>query len=406
MLTRGRLTNSQLLGNEQSTHPVTDQITIDLAAEMCPRLLQPLQNLEAPLVGQRAKTQLDRHIANLLNDNTLSRIQREIDPHLGTFGRGEMRNTADALLDRDRITATEAAIRRHIRCTPVVEISGSDLSLTKNPIILKLELLQHSGSFKARGAFANLLLRQVPAVGVAAASGGNHGAAVAYAARQLGIPATIFIPTISSPAKIERIRSYGADLVIGGERYADALAASEAWAAGSGAMRVHAFDQEETLSGQGTLALELQKQAPHLDTLLVAVGGGGLLAGIAGWYGESVRLVGVEPEQAPTLTRALEAGHPVDAEAGGIAADSLAPRRVGDLVFPILRSLVDRVVLVSDGDIRAGQAALWSSLRVAAEPGGAAAFSALLTGKYQPSAGERIGVVISGGNTVAVDFDR
>jgi threonine dehydratase len=288
----------------------------------------------------------------------------------------------------------------------MVDLSGSDLELLGNRITLKLELLQHSGSFKARGAFANLLLRHVPPSGVAAASGGNHGAAVAYAAHKLGIPATIFIPTISSPAKVERIRGYGAELIIGGERYADALAACEAWADGSGAMQIHAFDQEETLSGQGTLALELEEQAPDLDTIVVAVGGGGLLGGMAGWYGASVRLVGVEPELAPTLTRALEAGHPVDAEAGGIAADSLAPRRVGDLVFPLLRNSVNRVVLVSDDDIRIGQKALWNLLRVVAEPGGAAAFSALLTGKYQPSAGERVGVILSGGNTTAVNFDR
>ena len=317
-----------------------------------------------------------------------------------------MRNTVNALLDREHITATAAAIRPHVRYTPVVEISGSDLGLPSNRITLKLELLQHAGSFKARGAFANLLLRQVPPSGVAAASGGNHGAAVAYAAHQLGVPATIFIPTISSSAKVERIRGYGAELIIGGERYADALAACEAWASGSGAMGIHAFDQEETLSGQGTLALELDEQAPDLDTILVAVGGGGLLGGMAGWYGGSVRLVGVEPELAPTLTRALEAGHPVDADAGGIAADSLAPRRVGDLVFPIVRSCVNRVVLVSDGDIRVGQKALWNLLRIVAEPGGAAAFSALFTGKYRPSPGERVGVILSGGNTTAVNFDR
>ena len=317
-----------------------------------------------------------------------------------------MRNTVHALLDREHISATAAVIRPHVRSTPVVEISGSDLGLANLQICLKLELLQHSGSFKARGAFANLLLRRIPEAGVAAASGGNHGAAVAYAARELGIRATIFIPTISSPAKVERIRGYGAELIVRGERYADALAASEAWAAHSGAMRVHAFDQEETLSGQGTLALELQEQAPDLDTVLMAVGGGGLLAGMAGWYGERVRLVGVEPDLAPTLTRALEAGHPVDAEAGGIAADSLAPRRVGDLVFPLVRGYVDRVVLVSDDDIRLGQKALWNLLRIVAEPGGAAAFSALLTGKYRPSSGERVGVIVSGGNTTAVSFDR
>ena len=317
-----------------------------------------------------------------------------------------MRSTADGLIDRDRISATEAAIRSHIRYTPVVEVNGSDIGLRQNGLNVKLELLQHSGSFKARGAFANLLLRPVPKAGVVAASGGNHGAAVAYAAMKLGVPATIFVPSISSPAKVERIRGYHAELIIGGDRYADALAASEEWSARSGAMRIHAFDQEETLSGQGTLALELQEQAPGLDTVLVAVGGGGLLAGMAAWYGETARLVGVEPEQAPTLTRALEAGHPVDAEAGGIAADSLAPRRVGELVFPIVQRYVDRVVLVSDDAIRGAQVVLWNLLRVVAEPGGAAAFAALLSGRYRPLPGERLGVLISGGNTGAIDLRR
>lgn len=316
-----------------------------------------------------------------------------------------MPDTAHALIDRDRITATRSAINPHIRRTPVVELSGSDLSLPGD-ITLKLELQQHTGSFKARGAFANLLLREVPGVGVAAASGGNHGAAVAFAAKKLGVPAHIFVPRICSPAKVERIRGYGADLVIGGDRYADALEASEQWAAASGALRVHAFDQEETLCGQGTLGAELLEQAPQLDTVLIAVGGGGLLGGVASWYGGSVRLIGVEPEGSPTLTRALEAGGPVDAEAAGIAADSLAPKRVGELVFPIVQRYVDRVVLVTDDDIRAAQAALWSLLRIVAEPGGAAAFSALLRGQYRPAPGERVGVVISGGNTVAVDFSR
>jgi len=317
-----------------------------------------------------------------------------------------MTTTVSSQIDRDRIGATEAVIRPHIRRTPVVEIDGVNLGLPGVAVTFKLELLQHSGSFKARGAFANLMLRPVPPVGVVAASGGNHGAAVAYAARKLGYPATIFIPLISSPAKIERIRGYGAALMIGGEDYDDALRASEGWAAEHGALRVHAFDQEETIAGQGTVALELEGQASGLDTVLAPVGGGGLLAGIAAWYGDKVRLVGVEPERSPTLARALEAGRPVDAEATGLAADSLAPRRVGELVFPILRGRLERVVLLTDEEIRASQAALWDQLRVVAEPGGAAAFAALLSGKYPATPGERIGVVVSGGNTVAVSFDR
>jgi threonine dehydratase len=309
-------------------------------------------------------------------------------------------------ISRERITTTDSVIRPHIRRTPIVEIDGGELGVDHVRVSFKLELHQHSGSFKARGAFANLLLRRVPETGVVAASGGNHGAAVAYAAMKLGVPATIFVPSICSPAKVERIRSYGANLVVGGERYADALAASQEWAASSGAMPVHAFDQEETLLGQGTLGLELERQAPDLDAILVAVGGGGLVAGIAAWYAGGLKVIGVEPASSPTLTRALEAGRPVDAEAGGIAADSLAPARVGERVFPIAQRYVERVVLVTDGEIRQAQEALWRMLRVVAEPGGAAAFSALVSGRYQPSRGERIGVVVSGGNTVAVDFNR
>jgi threonine dehydratase len=221
---------------------------------------------------------------------------------------------------------------------------------------------------------------------------------------RLGAPATVFVPTVSSPAKIARIRGYGANLIVGGDRYADALAASEAWLADTGALPVHAYDQLETLLGQGTLGLELSAQAPALDTLLVAVGGGGLIGGIAAWYAGTVKIVGVEPDGAPTLTAALRAGHPVDAEAGSIAADSLAPRRVGELMFPLARAHVDRVVLVSDDAIRHAQVALWSILRVVAEPGGAAAMEALLSERYLPAAGERVGVLISGGNTTAVDF--
>ena len=307
---------------------------------------------------------------------------------------------------RDSIARCEKLIRPHIRRTPVIEIDAADAGLEARPLCLKLELLQHSGSFKARGAFANLLMRNVPAAGVVAASGGNHGAAVAYAAMKRKVPAKIFVPSVSSPAKVARIRDYGADLTIEGERYADALAASELWAQRTGAMPVHAFDQDETLLGQGTLGMELEAQAPSLDTLLVAVGGGGLIAGIAAWYGGRIKVIGVEPVAAPTLTKALAAGRPVDAEAGGVAADSLAPRRVGERVFPIVKQHVHSVVLVADEAIVQAQKTLWQTVRIVAEPGGAAAFSALLSGAYRPAAGERVGVVISGGNSAAVDFGR
>jgi threonine dehydratase len=307
-------------------------------------------------------------------------------------------------ITRERIAATEAAIRPYVRRTPLVTVDMADFGLPPGPLTFKLEFLQHAGSFKARGAFANLLLRQAPAAGVVAASGGNHGVAVAYAAHRLGIPATIFVPDVASPAKQERIRGWGAKLVISGSRYADALAASEAHIEKTGALPVHAYDQAETLLGQGSVGLELEQDAPDIDTLLVAVGGGGLIGGIATWFGRRIRIVAVEPEASPTLHAALKAGKPVDAPAGGIAADSLAPRRVGELMFPIAQKNIADVVLVTDDAIRQAQEALWSALRVVTEPGGAAAFAAILSGRYKPSAGERIAVLLCGANTTAVKF--
>jgi threonine dehydratase len=308
-------------------------------------------------------------------------------------------------ITREAITATEAAIRPYVRRTPLVVADMSDFGHQPRRLTFKLEMLQHSGSFKVRGAFANLLLRKAPAGGVVAASGGNHGAAVAYAAYRLGVPATIFVPEITSPAKMELISRYGARLIVAGSRYADALAASEVHVGQTGAMPVHAFDQRETLLGQGTVALELEQDAPDIDTLLVAVGGGGLIGGIAAWYGRRVRVVAVEPEAAPTLHDAFAAGKPVDAPAGGIAADSLAPKRVGELMFAIARDNVADVVLVTDDAIRQAQTALWSALRLVAEPGGAAALAALLSGRYRPSADERVAVLLCGANTTAVKFE-
>jgi len=304
-----------------------------------------------------------------------------------------------AQLTPEAIADAAALIRPYVRLTPVVQIDGEDFGLAPFPLTLKLEQLQHSGSFKARGAFMNALNNVIPAAGIVAASGGNHGAAVAYAAMRLGVRSHIFVPSISSPAKVERIREYGADLVVGGESYADALAASEVFARESGALVIHAFDSELTMLGTGTIALELDQQMGGLDTVVAAVGGGGLLGGIAAWYSSRIAVLGVEPEGAPTLTEALVAGRPVDAQIGSIAADSLAPRRIGSVVFPILQRHVQRALLVSDDDIRAAQAVLWDRLRLVVEPGGAAAFAALLAHKYVPQAGERVAVVLSGANT-------
>jgi threonine dehydratase len=295
-----------------------------------------------------------------------------------------------------------------VRQTPVLDVAAADLGLPVDApaVNLKLEFLQHAGSFKPRGAFANLLTRNVPAAGVVAASGGNHGAAVAYAAQKLGIPAKIFIPEVASPAKVARIRSYGAELAITGQRYADALAASEDWVAQTGALAVHAYDHPATLLGQGSVALEWTEQAPDLDTVLVAVGGGGLIGGMAAFYAGGTKLVGVEPEAAPTLTMALDAGRPVEAPAGGVAADSLAPKQIGALAFSQAQRHVAGTVLVTDDAIIAAQRHIWDRFRIVAEPGGAAALAALLSGRYRPAAGERVGVLMCGANSHAVDFDR
>jgi len=313
---------------------------------------------------------------------------------------GDTRVVQHLRLARDEIERAYETIRPYVRRTPVAEL---DLD-PSGPVVLKLEQLQCAGSFKARGAFTNLLLRDVPPAGVVAASGGNHGVAVAYAAHRLGIPARIFVPTVSSPAKVERIRKL-ADLVIAGDRYADALEAAEKWSATSGAMSVHAYDQRETILGQATLGLELAGQAGPLDTVLAPVGGGGLIAGIASYFAGTARVIGVEPDGAPTLTRARAAGEPADAPAGSIAVDALAPRRVGELVFPITQAYVQDVLLVDDDAIRDAQARLWQTARIAAEPAAAVGVAALLTGAYRPAPGERVAVIISGANMSPAQLD-
>ena len=308
-------------------------------------------------------------------------------------------------------TLTPAAIERvagqiapYVRHTPILRVDGGDFGLPGVRLVFKLEFTQHAGSFKVRGAFTSMLSRPTTAAGVVAASGGNHGAAVAYAAMRLGRKATIFVPSIASSAKVEQIRAYGAELRFAGDRYADALAASIEFAQTSGAMAIHAFDQVETLLGQATLGREFEQDAPNLDTLLVSVGGGGLIGGMSAWYRRRTPLIGVEPELAPTLTHALEAGAPVDSPAGGIAADSLAPRRVGELVFPIAQRFVASTVLVSDEHVHDAQCALWRTLRIVTEPGGAAAFAALHSGVWVAEPGQTVGVLLCGANTSAVDL--
>lgn len=300
---------------------------------------------------------------------------------------------------QDDIRAAHARIKPHVRRTPVLRMDAADFGVRlTHPLALKLELLQHTGSFKPRGAFNNLLSRKVPAAGIAAASGGNHGAAAAYAAMRLGHKATIFVPDVSSPVKIARIKSYGADTRVGGARYADALESCEKFIAESGALSVHAYDALETVTGQGTVGLEWEEDAPDLDTVLVAVGGGGLIGGIAAWYGKRVKVVGVEPEGSRALHASLEAGKPVDVTVESVAADSLGARNTGQLVYDIAEKSVDHVALVPDSAIVEAQRLLWDRLRVAAEPGGATAMGALIAGSYKPRADEKVGVLLCGAN--------
>jgi threonine dehydratase len=308
------------------------------------------------------------------------------------------------LPDAEAVRATRDVIAPYLRQTPVLPVAAGDFGVSGEPIGLKFEFMQHSGNFKARGAFANLLMRDGAAKGVVAASGGNHGAAVAYAAMKLGIAAHIYVPSISSPAKVERIKRYGARIVIGGDTYADAYAASREYAADHGLLEVHAYDMYETLCGQGTVALEWLEQSPELDTLLVGVGGGGLIGGIVAATEGRVKIVGVEPENAPTMTRALAAGQPVDVPVSGVAADSLGARRLGELSFALAKG-IDSCLLVSDDEIVAAQKSLWDVLRVVSEPGGAAAMAALLASRYVPDKSERVGVLLCGANTTAVKFD-
>ena len=298
---------------------------------------------------------------------------------------------------RADIEAASKRIAGHIRTTPILHLEPRALGIDAH-IALKLEQLQLTGSFKPRGAFNRVLSDSVPSAGVIAASGGNHGVAVAYVAQQLGHRAEIFVPEKCPPVKVQRLRNYGAHVTLVGASYAEALVASQARAAETGALVVHAYDQPEIVVGQGTLAYEFAQQVPDLETILVAVGGGGLIGGIAAWFERDVRIIGVEPASAPTLATALKENKPVDVEVGGVAVDSLGARQVGALAFSLAKYYVDRVILVPDEDILASQRMLWNDLRLVAEPGGATALVALINGSYKPTPGEHVGVVICGGN--------
>jgi threonine dehydratase len=302
------------------------------------------------------------------------------------------------MISRSDIAAAAVRIAGHVRHTPLLRLAAAELDLGF-PVTLKLELLQHAGSFKPRGAFNRLLSARVPPTGVIAASGGNHGAAVAYAARALDARAEIFVPALTPPMKVARIAGYGARVVQTGATYADALAASRNRLAEIGALEVHAYDHPDVLAGQGTVGREFEQDAPDLTHVLVATGGGGLIGGVAAWYAGSARVVSVEPEGCPALHDALRVGHPVEAPVGGLAADSLGARQVGGLMFPIAQAHVAASVVVPDAAIAAAQRLIWDRLRLVAEPGGATALAALLCGAFTPPEGAHVGVLVCGANT-------
>jgi threonine dehydratase len=306
----------------------------------------------------------------------------------------------------DAIRAAHQRIAPYIRTTPCIDLS----ILPGTSAQLKLEMLQVSGTFKARGAFTFLTAAMADATkaqalklsGVVAASGGNHGIAVAYAAKTLGVPAHIFVPETAPAAKRAKLAALGARVVAQGAAYNDALLASQLFASQHGGLQSHAFDHVDTLTGQATLALEWEQQLANantrLDTVLVAVGGGGLIGGICAWWGERIKIVAVESVGCPTLHAALAHGTPQDITVSGIAADSLGAKRVGQLMFPLAQRHVRASVLVPEAQIVSTQTWCWEHLRLMVEPGGATALAALLHGHYQPQPGERVGVLMCGSN--------
>ncbi|MEM7423954.1 MAG: serine/threonine dehydratase [Pseudomonadota bacterium] len=302
------------------------------------------------------------------------------------------------MIGPDDVAQAADRIRSHIRRTPVLRVAVGDLGLPF-AVDLKLESLQHTGSFKPRGAFNSILSANVPPAGVVAASGGNHGAAVAFAAAKLGVPARIFVPEMAGKTKIGVIRNAGVEPDVVAGAYADAFDASEIYQRHTGALSIHAYDAPGTLAGQGTLGIEIEDQIDGLDILLIAVGGGGLIGGIVTWMANRVRIVGVEPRTAQALTAALANGPDTDVEVSGAAANSLGASRIGRLPYEICVKHEIETVLVDDDAIRDAQRRLWSATRVLTEPGGAAALAALTSGAFKAPAGARVGVLICGGNS-------
>ena len=299
----------------------------------------------------------------------------------------------------------EAASRRYnekqpgfIRRTPLWQLPGAAFGLPCAQVWLKLEQLQVGGSFKARGMLNRLLANPIPASGVIVASGGNAGIATAAAAKALGVKCEVFVPNLSSPAKRARLRELGAEVVVTGAVYSEALQACVVRQQETGALLTHAYDQPEVVAGAGTLAQEIEDQAGLPDSVLVSVGGGGLIAGIAGWFGERARVVALEPELAPTLYRARQAGEPVDVAVSGIAADALGARRIGAIGWAVSQRHVKYSLLVSDDSIRSAQRWLWDNLRLAVEPAAALGLAALQSGRYAPGAAEKVCLILCGAN--------
>ena len=293
------------------------------------------------------------------------------------------------------IKTASARVTPYIRQTPVVTFETRTLT---QPVTLKLEQLQHAGSFKTRGAFNTLLGTEPPAAGLVAASGGNHGAAVAYAAQRLGFPARVYVPEIAGPAKISLIRACGADLQVVPGAYSNALEQAKAWEEKTGAMQIHAYDAEATVAGQGSCFVEWEQQGLNADTVLIAVGGGGLIAGALGWFQGRCKIVAVEPERCATLHAALSASAPVNVEVSGVAANALGAQKIGTICFDLAQSTGIESVLVSDAAITQAQRRLWQDLKQVVEPAGAAALAAVLSGAYTPEPDERLAVLVCGGN--------
>lgn len=315
--------------------------------------------------------------------------------------------TRVAVPTRTAVRAAADLIEGRVRRTPVVEW-GVRVDGRTVPVVLKLELLQHTGSFKPRGAFATVLAAPRRPDLLVTASGGNHGLAVAHVGAELGIPAQVFVPESAPAVKVAGIRALGADVVLAGNSYAEAARASHERADEPGVLHVHAYDAPTVLAGQGTVGREFDEQVRELgsalDGVLVAVGGGGLIGGIAAWFGTGTGVVAVEPHGAPTLNAALAAGHPVDVAVGGLGADALGAARIGENGFASVRAAGVRSVLVDEDAIRAARRLLWHDLKIAAEPGGATALAALLSGAHVPGDGERVGVVVCGGNADPSDL--